>query len=95
MNAHAVRTGELLPPKSAARPRRVQLRLWLPLTPLFVLLSPFALLLAPFAWIAIPRGQRPPNPYAAAIALGGVLLALGGLKVDIDARAARILIVIL
>jgi hypothetical protein len=95
MNAHAVRTGELLPPQPIAEPRRVKLRLWLPLTPLFFLLSPFALLFAPFAWIAIPKGQRPPNPYTAAIALGGVLLALGGLKVDIDTRHARVLIVIL
>jgi hypothetical protein len=94
MNAAAVRTGELLPPAPAVRPRRMTLRLWLPLTPLFLLLSPFALLLAPFVWVAFPRDRRPRNPYVGAIALGHVLLSLGGLKVDVDTRDARILILI-
>lgn len=95
MNSAAIRTGELLPPRQVAQARRVKLRLWLPLTPLFLLLSPFALLLAPLVWLAIPAARRPGNPYAAAIALGAVLLSLGGLRVDVDTRGARILIVIL
>jgi hypothetical protein len=90
MNAAAVRTGEALPPISPAKSRRVTLRLWLPLTPLFLLLSPFALLLAPFVWVAFPKDRRPRNPYVGAIALGRVLLCLGGVKVDIDAPGARI-----
>jgi hypothetical protein len=92
MNAAVVRTGELLPPAPAVRSRRRVMRLWLPLTPLFLLLSPFALLLAPFVWVAFPQDRRPRNPYIGAIALGRILLCLGGLKVDIDTRDARILI---
>jgi len=78
-------------PASAAAPHRpVRLWLWLPLTPLFVLLAPFALLVAPFVWLAMPR--RTANPYAFALAIGGVLLSLGGTIVDIDAPGARLFI---
>jgi hypothetical protein len=70
----------------------VRLRLWLPLTPLFWLLSPFALLLAPLLWVWLPASERPARPYAAAVALGGLLVALGGTVVDIDAPGARVLI---
>ena len=78
---------------TAVRPHKpVRLRLWLPLTPLFWLLSPFALLLAPFLWICVPPAQRPANPYVAALALGGMLVSLGGTVVDIDAPGARVLI---
>jgi hypothetical protein len=70
----------------------VRLRLWLPLTPLFWLLSPFALLLAPLLWVWLPASERPSRPYAAAVALGGLLVALGGTVVDIDAPGARVLI---
>ncbi|HEY4029255.1 MAG TPA: hypothetical protein VGM25_02845 [Caulobacteraceae bacterium] len=83
-----VRTGELLP----ARPcrRTVRVRLWLPLTPLFWLLSPLALLLAPFVWVCLPPGVRPARPYAAAIALGGLLVSVGGTVVDVHAPGARV-----
>jgi len=75
----------------ATQPQKpVRLRLWLPLTPLFWLLSPFALLLAPFVWLATP-GPRA-NPFAAAFAIGGVLVRLGGTVVDIDAPGARLFI---
>ena len=92
MNAAAVRTGELLPPAPAVRARRVTRWLWLPLTPLFLLLSPLGLLLAPFLWVAFPADRRQRNPYVGAIAFGRVLLCLGGLKVDLHTRDARILI---
>jgi hypothetical protein len=75
---------------SAAPPKPVRLWLWLPLTPLFWLLAPLALLVAPFVWLATPR--RTGNPYAFALALGGVLVSLGGTIVDIDAREARVFI---
>lgn len=85
----ATRTARALPLKHD--PRRV--RLWLPLTPLFWVLSPFALLAAPLITLAPPlRGM---NPYAAAVALGHVLVSLGGTEVDVDARAARLRIRIL
>ena len=77
-------------PVHAKRP--VRLWLWLPLTPLFLALAPFALLFCPFVWIAIPRGQRPPNPYAAAIALGGMLVSLGGTVIEVNTRDARVFI---
>lgn len=77
---------------AAADRRPVRLWLWLPLTPLFLLLAPFALLLAPFIWLGLPAAARPRSPYAAAIAIGGVLLSLGGTVVAIDAPGARLFI---
>jgi hypothetical protein len=74
----------------AAQRKPVHLRLWLPLTPLFWLLAPLALLFAPFVWIAMPH--RPRNPYAAAIALGRVLVSLGGTIVDVEAPGSRLFI---
>jgi hypothetical protein len=68
----------------------VRLWLWLPLTPLFLLLAPFAMLVAPLVWLGLP--QRPRNPFTAALAIGGVLLALSGTIVDIDAPGARLFI---
>ena len=78
---------------SEARPapaRPVRLWLWLPLTPLFWLLSPFALLFAPFVWLGTPRRTR--NPWVWAIAIGRVLVSLGGVVVDIHAPGARLFI---
>jgi hypothetical protein len=77
-------------PAAAAPHKPVRLRLWLPLTPLFLLLAPFALLVAPFVWLTLPR--RTANPYGFALAVGGVLLSLGGTIVDIDAPGARLFI---
>ena len=74
----------------AAPARPVRLWLWLPLTPLFWLLSPFALLFAPFVWLGAPRRTR--NPWVWAIAIGRVLVSLGGVVVDIDAPGARLVI---
>jgi hypothetical protein len=76
------------------RRRRSVVRLWLPLTPLFLLLAPFPLLLAPLAWLA-PPAFRPGNPYAAVLALGRLLLSLGGTVVDVDAPDALVSIRIL
>jgi hypothetical protein len=84
---NAARSGEVRPAPSSGR---VRLRLWLPLTPLFWLLSPFALLFAPFVWLGTPRRTR--NPWVWAIAIGRVLVSLGGVVVDIDAPGARLFI---
>jgi hypothetical protein len=80
----------VIPAPTATRRRRVRIWLWLPLTPLFLLLAPFALLLAPFVWLGTP-GRRG-NPYALALAIGRVLVSLGGTVVDIDAPGARLFI---
>jgi len=77
------------PAQSEQPPRlRVVIRLWLPLTPLFLLLAPFALLLSPLIWLApAPYGRR---PFATVFGLGAVLMSLGGTLVDVEARDARI-----
>ena len=60
-------------PASAARllgtraARRVVVRLWLPLTPLFLLLAPFALLLAPLLYLAPRRSAAGPSPRSSAL----------------------------
>lgn len=69
--------------RARADPMRV--RLWLPLTPLFMLLSPFALLLALIAFL--PARLFGVNTFAVAWAVGGLLLSLGGTLVEVDAAA--------
>jgi hypothetical protein len=68
---------------AAPRNKTVRVWLWLPLTPLFWLLAPLVLILAPLLWLAPPR-VRPRNPYALVLALGRLLLSLGGTVVDVD-----------
>ncbi|MEO8114227.1 MAG: hypothetical protein ABI655_07605 [Phenylobacterium sp.] len=83
MEARAGRTARSL----QARPRTV-VRLWLPTTALFLLLAPFALLASPlfypFAW------RFGVNPTAAALALGRLLLSLGGTSIDVDTPDALV-----
>lgn len=74
--------------------RRVTVRLWLPVTALFWLLAPFPLILAPLAYLA-PAPFRPANPYAAVLAVGRLLISLGGTVVDVDAPGALVRIRIL
>jgi len=77
-----------LPAQPPRATRRFALRLWLPLTPLFLILAPFALLLAPLGYFAPrPYGDR---PFATVLGLGALLLSLGGTVVDVDAPDARI-----
>lgn len=71
----------------------VRISLWLPLTPLFLLLAPFALLLAPLGYLAPPSVR--PDPFRTVIAIGAVLLALGGTDILIDAADAHVRIKIL
>jgi hypothetical protein len=90
-------TGHALPPR--ARPpayrygapprRRVVVRLWLPVTPLFWLLSPIPLALAPLAYLAPPK-VRPANPYAAVLAIGRLLTSVGGTVVHVDTPDALV-----
>jgi len=84
------RAGALTPAAPGRRP--VRLWLWLPLTPLFWLLSPLALIFAPVLWVCLPAGRRPANPFVAAIALGGLLVSLGGTIVDVDAPGVHLFI---
>jgi hypothetical protein len=75
-------------PVEAPPARRFVLRLWLPLTPIFLLLAPFALVLAPLICLAPqPYGRR---PFATVLGVGAVLLSLGGTDVDVDTRDARV-----
>ncbi|MFI4949796.1 MAG: hypothetical protein ACHP7A_02035 [Caulobacterales bacterium] len=91
------RAAEARPPVVRARPpavgahaprRRTVVRLWLPLTVLFLLLAPFALLLAPLLYLA-PR-RYGVNPLAAIVGVGEVLLSLGGTVIDVQARDALV-----
>lgn len=84
------------PARRAARgvgPSRHKVRLWLPLTALFVLLSPLALLAALIAWL--PLRLVGLHAFAVAFALGGLLIALGGTLVEVDAAEAQIRIKII
>jgi hypothetical protein len=86
--AGARRVRPMAPPD--AGDDRVVVRLWLPLTLLFILLAPFAMLLSPLLWLA-PEPYRI-NPIRTVFSLGAVLLSLGGTVVDVDVADARVLI---
>jgi len=77
-----------LPPAVGERPRRTVVRLWLPSTLIFLLLAPFALLLAPFLYFS-PRPYSV-RPFATVLAVGRLLLALGGTVMDVDTRDALV-----
>jgi hypothetical protein len=81
-----------MPPGPGATPaprRRVAVRLWLPLTPLFLLLAPFALLLAPVIYVCTPPRYRT-RPFATAFRIGAVLLSLSGTLVHVDTPDALV-----
>jgi hypothetical protein len=73
----------------APRRRRVVIRLWLPMTALFLLLAPFALLLAPLIHVCTPPRYRT-RPFATALGLGALLLSLGGTVIHIDSPDALV-----
>jgi hypothetical protein len=77
------------PARAQAPPRRrVVVRLWLPMTLIFLILAPFAILLAPLLyWVPQPYGQR---PFATVFGVGALLLSLGGTVVEVDAPEALI-----
>jgi hypothetical protein len=69
-------------------PRRVVVRLWLPLTPLLLLLAPIPILLIPLLYLAPPlRGM---NCAAAVFRLGDALLALSGTDIHVDTSDALV-----
>ena len=74
-------------PARAMRPRTV-VRLWLPMTVIFLLLAPFAFLLAPLIYFA-PQPYRT-RPLAAVLGVGQLLLSLGGTVVDVDTPDALV-----
>ena len=76
------------PETAAHAARRVVIRLWLPLTPLWWLLAPFALLAAPLLWL-VPM-LRGVNPWRAAFALGAALISTSGTVIDVDASDAEV-----
>jgi len=75
---------------AAERSKRTVVRLWLPLTPLWVILAPFALALCPLLLFA-PH-TRGLNPFRVATALGRTLFALSGTYVDVESPDAVVLI---
>lgn len=87
----ALTTRRALAPRPS-RPR-VAVRLFLPLTPIALLLAPLALLLAVLCTPAWPVTRV--NPFAAALAVGRLLLAMSGTEVRVDAPAAFVRIRIL
>ena len=100
MEARAARSARTVAPAAPVRPlapawperpqRRTVVRLWLPMTAIFLLLSPFAILLSPLIYFAPPPyGYR---PFATVLGIGRLLLSLGGTVVDIDTADARVLI---
>jgi len=68
--------------------RTIRLGLWLPLTPVFLLLAPIALIGSPLALVT--RAGRRIAPWRAAWAVGTVLLALSGLRLEVENAAVRI-----
>ena len=88
MTRHATPVRARPDPAPAAPKRRVVVRLWVPLTLIFLLLAPFALLLAPCLYFA-PQPYRT-RPLATVLGVGRVLLSLGGTVVHVDTREALI-----
>jgi len=68
--------------------RRVVVRLWLPMTPIFLILAPFAILLAPLLY-GVPRPYCE-RPFATVFGVGALLLSLGGAVVDVDTPEALV-----
>jgi hypothetical protein len=95
MEARADRTRQVVRPAAQpqSRPPRVVLRLWLPMTLIFLLLAPFAILLIPLLYLAPPL--RRTNCAAAVFTLGGALLTMGGTDVDVETPRALVRIKIL
>ncbi|HEY2359332.1 MAG TPA: hypothetical protein VGH86_17915 [Phenylobacterium sp.] len=99
MEARADRTGRAIRPAPRnvtprrpievhPAPQRTVVRLWLPLTPLFLLLAPFAMLLAPLLYFVPPPYNA--RPLAMVAGVGQMLLSLSGTVVDIDTRDALV-----
>ena len=79
----------LVRPPEESQLRR-PLRLWLPLTPLFVLLAPFALLIMGIC-VFLPRPLGI-NPAQMVLSVGRMLMALNGTEVEVESPHASLLI---
>lgn len=89
LQARAMRTARYARRQATPAPaQRPVIRLWLPLTALFLILSPFAFLLLIVAvFMPWPRGV---SPLGAVLSVGRVLLSLGGTEVDVEAPDALV-----
>lgn len=96
IEGRAQRTRAVMEPQMTPRPmppqpaptKRVVVRLWLPMTPIFLVLAPFALLLSPLlAFAPRPYGDR---LLATVLGVGDLLLSLGGTVVDVDTPDALV-----
>lgn len=79
----------LVRPPEESQLRR-PLRLWLPLTPLFILLAPLMLLIMGIA-VFLPRPLGV-NPAQMVLGVGRMLMALNGTEVEVESPHASILI---
>jgi hypothetical protein len=70
------------PRRSEAR-RRPEIRIWLPLILVWIVLSPFLILLSPLLLLGLAMAGL--NPFRALGAILGLLAALGGTHVEVDA----------
>ncbi|MFI4964787.1 MAG: hypothetical protein ACHP9T_05405 [Caulobacterales bacterium] len=73
--------------------RSVRLRLWLPLSALWVLLSPLAILAIPLlgaAGIGAAGARRRIRPVATVVGLGGLLFAMSGTLIEIEAPGVSV-----
>jgi hypothetical protein len=68
--------------------RALRIRLWIPLIAVWIILAPFALVLGPIAMIV--AGAYGLNPFAGAWTIGGVLVGLHGVRVEIESPHASI-----
>ena len=79
----------LVRPPEESQLRR-PLRLWLPLTPLFILLAPLMLLIMGIA-VFLPRPLGV-NPAQMVLGVGRMLMALNGTEVEVESPHASVLI---
>jgi len=82
------RAPEQPPPFATRRVHRTVVRLWLPLTLLWIVLAPFAILFAPL--LALAPQTRGIRAFRAAFAVGAALFALSGTVVDVDTPDALV-----
>jgi hypothetical protein len=77
-----------LPPHQAQARRRPVIRLWLPLILIWILAAPFLVLLSPLLLLGLAVAGL--EPFGALAALLGVLAALGGTRIEVDAPDALV-----
>lgn len=77
-----------LRPRRREAPRRTVFRLWLPLILVWLLLSPFLIVLSPLILLGLAAAGL--DPFRSLGALFGLLAALGGTRIQIEAPDAII-----